>query len=97
MPLASWFSQHLQMLWEALSVGGGIGSGSSGAILVFPLLFFSRGADAQPQSLLGSVTPGIAACVSPGCSYKGCFPLCMAPQSPGRARGRERGRDLTQH
>lgn len=34
--LASWFSQHLQVLWEALSLGGGIGAGSTGiTTLVF--------------------------------------------------------------
>lgn len=45
-------SQHLQMLQEALSLGGGVPAGSTGAALLFPLLFFSRGADAQALSLL---------------------------------------------
>lgn len=40
-------SQHLQMPREALGLAGGIGAGSPGAALVFPLLFLCRGADAQ--------------------------------------------------
>lgn len=58
-------SQHLQKLQEALSLGGGIGAGSTGAALLFPLLFFSRGADAQAHSLPRWCDPWDCCCLCP--------------------------------